>query len=633
MDTIKDAYSQIQGFMELDKSKCTYVYRPPDNSTEYTQLEFQPHWLENYQTSYYPSCINTLARINPTIESCVDNNTHKLIISWLLDDILLESDKPSSQLIKADADSYFSDDNIDKKISNIDARDLCRKIKNIHSKAECLIVVMTGDDVMCFAGKDSHDLSVDVTLVMDDFEIDDYNIHSVLSHIANDISRNIFGKRYHSISRYGAYVMCQKLITHIANGNGNKLITNPSTSMRNMLKEDVCFFSDKYSEKDTDMLYDDIENMAALFGTCYAPNSAYNVIANIIRRSSLNKYLIDKLANIMADMMYDRAYEMETKSGKQCIPDRTPKQIYELISESVINQNTAVKAASMLIYNHLHGHSKNMVMIGPTGCGKTEIWRKMSEIYPFISIVDGSRLTPEGWKGDYKIASAFLSADPQYVNNLILVIDEIDKLFEPNLDSNGNDHSILIENEMLKLMEHKKGNIASYSADRQPPIMVDLSNISVVLCGSFTRMVHLKKKADNKHPLGFGTEDNSASNQHSKYTVQDLIKYGNIRDEIAGRINQIIELNSMTADDFESIINHKTASPIHLLEKEMNITIRVSKSAKKKLAAYAALTGLGCRAITSKLTQCLDDAMFENPDCGTYDLSNAVIKSMQDPAY
>lgn len=65
----------------------------------------------------------------------------------------------------------------------------------------------------------------------------------------------------------------------------------------------------------------------------------------------------------------------------------------------------------------------------------------------------------------------------------------------------------------------------------------------------------------------------------------------------------------------------------------MNITIRVSKSAKKKLTAHAASTGLGCRDITSKLTQCLDDAMFENPDCDTYDLSNAVIKSMQDPAY
>lgn len=65
---------------------------------------------------------------------------------------------------------------------------------------------------------------------------------------------------------------------------------------------------------------------------------------------------------------------------------------------------------------------------------------------------------------------------------------------------------------------------------------------------------------------------------------------------------------------------------IHQLEKKMNITIHVNETAIEKLANYAVSSELGCRAITSVLTQCLDESLFDNPDCKRYNLSNAVMK-------
>lgn len=67
----------------------------------------------------------------------------------------------------------------------------------------------------------------------------------------------------------------------------------------------------------------------------------------------------------------------------------TPKLIYQYLGEHVYGQEEAKRGAAMLVYNHLQGHRRNMLVAGPTGCGKTEIWRTLQKKFSFIKIING----------------------------------------------------------------------------------------------------------------------------------------------------------------------------------------------------------------------------------------------------
>lgn len=63
--------------------------------------------------------------------------------------------------------------------------------------------------------------------------------------------------------------------------------------------------------------------------------------------------------------------------------DWSPKEIEEWIHTGggIIGQDAAVKAAAMTVYNHYEGRPSVSLFIGPTGSGKTEIWRALQREY------------------------------------------------------------------------------------------------------------------------------------------------------------------------------------------------------------------------------------------------------------
>ena len=353
------------------------------------------------------------------------------------------------------------------------------------------------------------------------------------------------------------------------------------------------------------------------------------VLLEALVNTDLSLSETDKLAQILAEASERKTYkyikpepEFETTFDKTPFDEGevewTPQMIYEYLDENVYRQENAKKAAAIMLYNHLKGRRRNMILAGPTGCGKTEIWRSLQKRFPFIKIVNGPQIACDGWKGSYHVKDIFLEEPAEKVKKMLIVIDEADKLFEPSIGSAGVDYSRKIQNEFLKIMDGDKVDFVSEGNDAKKTT-IDCSHVSFVFCGSFETL--LQNREDKPATIGF-FQNTAPDEEAESITIEDLVEYGNVRREIAGRIQQIAEVDMLSEEDFEYMMtSRKKMSPIRQLEKMYGIHMKVDAVTRKYLAHKAVESKLGCRYIRSRLQVLLDDQMFDNPDQKEFQLS------------
>lgn len=284
----------------------------------------------------------------------------------------------------------------------------------------------------------------------------------------------------------------------------------------------------------------------------------------------------------------------------------TPQKIYDYLGQHVWKQDDAKKAASIITYNCLRGVKSNAMYIGPTGCGKTHIWRCLREIFPnMIEIVDGSGLSQEGWKGDLKWrdllrSPAMLSGTPA-----ILVIDEVDKMLAPKYSHNEN-VSYSVQSEGLTMLE---GTLVTVN---DGPVVheVDTSKISFVLCGAFSAKAQAIAEQSGGRHIGFGAVSSAPVPYQRALCEQDLLDYG-VMPEFLSRVQRIVNLEPMTEDDYYQMTG-SFDSILQRIRQQYGADIRLTPPKRRELAELAYNSGLGVRGMENRIRKLVDDALFEN---------------------
>ena len=309
----------------------------------------------------------------------------------------------------------------------------------------------------------------------------------------------------------------------------------------------------------------------------------------------------------------------------------TPEQINAHLEKYVIGQDHAKKTISVAIYNHFKrinsGSAKksNILMLGPTGCGKTYIVSLLAELLelPFV-IADANTMTQAGYVGDNvtdMLGSLVKKAngDINKAQKGIVLIDEIDKIASKNAE--GRDVSGRgVQEALLKVIEGGDFTVKMGSGFQEQELEFNTENVLFIVGGAFADIQGLVKgrnKSVGKDWFGGGTteKDLTVDEAYQKVTTEDLMQYGLI-PELLGRLPVRTVLHPLSSDNLVDIMKNTKDSVVDFYTKSMaedGVKLKIHDSALKLIADHANKMGTGARGLQTAFEEILLDIMYTAP--------------------